>query len=92
MLRATTPDLGIADAAGEATPDCLRAAARTYRRAFSTAASRLAEVTAVHQQFSDIVFAAARRFDHAGAAPAGSPEADVAGSAGTCAMRTERPS
>ena len=29
------------DAAGEATPDCLRAAARTYRRAFSTAASAM---------------------------------------------------
>ena len=37
-------------AAGDATPGCLRAAARTYRRAFSTAASAMPSHTADHTE------------------------------------------
>ncbi|AII05295.1 MULTISPECIES: acyl-CoA dehydrogenase family protein [Rhodococcus] len=74
--------LGIADAALEKARRYVRVAARKQPGVASPAASRLAEAAAVHQQFSDVVFAAARRFDDADAAPAGSPEAEVAGGVG----------
>ncbi|MBV6757283.1 acyl-CoA dehydrogenase family protein [Rhodococcus opacus] len=70
--------LGIADAAVEKARRYVRAGARKQPGVASPAALRLAEAAAVHQQFADVVFAAARRFDDAAAAPAGSPEAEVA--------------
>ncbi|WP_072688130.1 acyl-CoA dehydrogenase family protein [Rhodococcus marinonascens] len=74
--------LGIADAGVEKARRYVRAAARKQPGVTSPAALRLAEAAAVHQQFSDLVFSAARRFDDAISAPTGSAESEIAGGMG----------
>lgn len=74
--------LGIADAAMEKARKYVRASARSKPGVTPPNALRLAEAAAVHQQFSDLVFAAAIRFDEAVAAPAGSAAAAALGGIG----------
>lgn len=69
--------LGIADAAMEKARVFVRSAARRTPGITPPGALRLAEAAAVHQQFSDLVFASAGRFDAAVSARAGSPEAET---------------
>ena len=68
--------LGIADAAMEKSRAYVRSAARKQPGVTPPGALRLAEAAAAHQQFADLVFSAAGRFDRTTAAEAGSAEAE----------------
>lgn len=69
--------LGIADAAVEKARSFVRSAARKSPGVTPPGALRLAEAAAVHQQFSDLVFASAGRYDAAVSAREGSAEAEM---------------
>lgn len=69
--------LGIADAAMEKARAYVRSAARKQPGVTPPCALRLAEAAAAHQQFADLVFSSAGRFDRATAADAGTAAAEA---------------